>query len=58
LKGGGSLSKNSRHCAFRSGIGMVFSATMRAGIESVMRFSVVSVLHDRSGQAGSVADFL
>ena len=30
----------------------------RAGIWSVMRVSVVSVLHDRSGRAGSVANSL
>ena len=47
-----------RHSAFSSGSAMVFSAARRAGIGSVMRFSVVDVSHDRSGGAGSVANYL
>ena len=37
---------------------VLFSAARRAGIGSVMQLSVVSVLHDHSGRAGSVGNFL
>ena len=52
------LAENVRHSALSSGSAMVFSAARRVGIGSVMQLSVVDVSHDRSGQAGSVANFL
>ena len=58
--GGGSLSNRSRHCCFRSGVGVVFSAARRAGMGScvVMPFSGELELHDGIGRRDSVGNVL
>src|SRR5215211_3498229 len=73
LKGGGSVPNNSCHCAFSSGVGVVFSAITRASTLprsastsplDLPPFTIIAVLplswaaHDRSGGRHSSANSL